>query len=200
MSSAGDSACESKLESWHVLDTKTLVDALPYIRVSVETIELPDGRIIDDFYQVYLPDSVLIFARDTDNQVIVERAYRHGLKRVSFILPAGGVEQGEDPLEAAKRELLEETGYSADHWTALGVFQSNSNQGGGKIYMFEARGAYIIAEPESGDLEEIEIMLLTDSELGDAIKNGEMVALSSVTACSLALNSWQQSGSDSGGG
>ena len=66
--------------------------------------------------------------------------------------------------------------------------------------MFEARGAYIIAEPESGDLEEIEIMLLTDSELGDAIKNGEMVALSSVTACSLALNSWQQSGSDSGGG
>ncbi len=197
MSSGGDSAPETRgsgLEEWRVLDSTSLVDALPYLKVWVEKIELPDGRIVDDFYQVHLPDSVLIFARDTDGRIIVERAYKHGLKRVSLILPAGGVEAGEEPLVAAHRELLEETGYTSEDWSPLGVFQSNSNQGGGKIFMFEARGARKTAEADSGDLEEIEVVLLDDAQLQEAIRGGEMMALSSVTACSLALNSWHQSG------
>jgi ADP-ribose pyrophosphatase len=197
VSSVGDSAPETRdsgLEEWRVRDSTPLVDALPYLKVWVEKIELPDGRIIDDFYQVYLPDSVLIFARDAEGRIIVERAYRHGLRRVSLILPAGGVEAGEEPLVAARRELLEETGYTSEDWTVLGVFQSNSNQGGGKIFMFEARGACKTADPDSGDLEEIEVVLLDDAQLEDAIRGGEMMALSSVTACSLALNSWHQSG------
>ena len=197
MSSDGDSAPDTQgsgLESWRVLDSTPLVDALPYLKVWVEKIELPDGRIVDDFYQIHLPDSVLIFARDTEGRIIVERAYRHGLKRVSLILPAGGVDSGEEPLDAARRELLEETGYTSEDWTPLGAFQSNSNQGGGKIFMFEARSARKTAEANSGDLEEIEIVLLDDAQLEGAIKGGEMVALSSVTASSLALNSWHQSG------
>lgn len=175
-------------ERWKTLRKTTLVDALPFLRVWIEQIELPDGHIIDDYYQVYLPDSVLIFARDPEGMVVVERAYKHGLRQVSLVLPAGGVEQGEQPLEAARRELLEETGYRSDRWSSLGTFQSNANQGGGRIFMFEALNAMKIAEPESGDLEEIEIVLLADADLADVIRRREMIALSSVTACSLALN------------
>ncbi len=192
MTSGGDTDPGSGLEKWRVLESTPLVDALPYLKVWVEKIQLPDGRIVDDFYQVHLPDSVLIFARDAEGRVIVERAYRHGLKRVSLILPAGGIDQGEEPLVAARRELLEETGYTSGDWAALGVFQSNSNQGGGKIFMFEARNARKTAEADAGDLEEIEVVLLSEAELEAAIKDGEMIALSSVTACSLAFNSWQQ--------
>jgi len=201
VSSGGDSAPDTQgsgLEKWRVLGSTPLVDALPYLKVWVEKIELPDGRIVDDFYQVHLPDSVLIFARNTEGRVIVERAYRHGLKRVSLILPAGGVEADEEPLVAAKRELLEETGYEAEDWSALGAFQSNSNQGGGKIFMFEARDARKTADANSGDLEEIEVVLMDEAQLESAIRGGEMIALSSVTACSLAINSWQQSDPNSG--
>lgn len=193
MSSGGDSAPDTQgsgLKEWRVLDSTPLVDALPYLKVWVEKIQLPDGRIVDDFYQVHLPDSVLIFARDTEGKIIVERAYRHGLKCVSLILPAGGVDSGEEPLVAARRELLEETGYTSEDWTALGVFQSNSNQGGGKIFMFEARDALKTANANPGDLEEIEVLLLDEQELEAAIRGFEMFALSSVAICSLALNSW----------
>jgi len=175
---------------WKTLDSTLLVDALPYLQVTVERVELPDGRVVDDFYQTYVPDSVLIFARDESGRVIVERSYRHGLRRFSLVFPAGGVNEGEEPVDAARRELLEETGFSAEGWRPLGTFQSNSNQGGGRIFMFEARGAQKAKEPDSGDLEEIEVLLLDDQELEAAIRGSGMLTLSSVAICSLALNSW----------
>ena len=102
--------------------------------------------------------------------------------------------KGDAGLIRELAKLLEETGYTSEDWSPLGAFQSNSNQGGGKIFMFEARGARKTAEADSGDLEEIEVVLLDDAQLQEAIRGGEMMALSSVTACSLALNSWHQSG------
>lgn len=178
-------------ELWKILEKTDLVDALPFLKVWVEKVELPDGRIVDDFYQVFVPDSVLIFARDTEDRIVVERAYRHALKRVSMILPAGGINEGEEPLNAARRELLEETGYSSDDWAELGAFQTNSNQGLGRVHLFEALGAKKTAEANSGDLEEIEVVLLTAGELEAAIRGGEMLAMSSIAAVSLALNGWK---------
>lgn len=83
------------LRPWKTLETREVLAALPWLKVSVERVLLPDGRTVDDFYQVYMPDSVLVFARTGDGRVVVERAYRHGIGRVSLVFPTGGVNAGE---------------------------------------------------------------------------------------------------------
>ena len=170
------------LDSWETLDTKKVFDRSPWMKVFVEKVELPGGEIVDDYYQIYMPPSALIVARTEDGKIVVERAYRHGLRRVSLLLPAGGISPGEDPLDAAKRELLEETGYAAPHWRKLGTFAAHSNQGGGRIEIFVATGARKEADPDRGDLEEIEVILLTQDELLDALRMGEVASLGAIAA------------------
>ena len=68
------------------------------------------------------------------------RSYRHALGEVMLNMPGGMVEEGEDPLAAIQRELLEETGYSAAEWTSLGNFIGNSSRGCGNYYFFSRAG------------------------------------------------------------
>ena len=89
---------------------------MPWIQLSVEQVRLPDGRVVDDYYRIKLPDYAMVFAQTTDGKIIMERLYKHGIGRVSLGLPAGLVHAGEDPLAGAQRELLEETGYEASEY------------------------------------------------------------------------------------
>lgn len=72
------------------------------------------------------PPYVMIVALDQDNIVFV-RQYRYPLKQEMIELPGGGIDEGESPLEAAKRELVEESGLIAKTWTQLGSYDSNSH-------------------------------------------------------------------------
>ena len=170
------------LASWKTLDTQEVFDLSPWMKIFKEKVELPGGEIVDDYYQIFMPSSALIIARTEDDRFIVERAYRHGLRRVSLLLPAGGISPGEDPLDAAKRELVEETGYVAPNWRKLGTFAAHSNQGGGRIEIFVASGARKEADPDRTDLEEIEVVLLTKNELIASVKEGQVASLGAIAA------------------
>jgi ADP-ribose pyrophosphatase len=149
---------------------------------------LPDGRIIDDFYQIELPEYVIVFAQTPEGSIVMERHYKHGVRRIILALPAGYLEPGEEPLKGARRELLEETGYEASNWHSLGCFVVNANQGCGKAHLFIANGVRQTQHPDSGDLEEIEILLMTRGEVIQAILNGEVATLAAVATLALALN------------
>lgn len=178
---------------WTVLDSRDLLDADPFLKVRVETVELPDGRRIPDYYQFDMPSFACIFAEMEDGRIVTYRQYRHGSRRVGLVFPGGHLSPGEEPLAAARRELLEETGLEAARWAGLGAYMVNANQGGAWSHMFHATGCRrasspIAGDPVSDDLEDTEILYLTRAELLAAIARGEMHLLTQIALVSMV---WQ---------
>jgi ADP-ribose pyrophosphatase len=159
------------------------------MEVGVERVELPDGRIVDDFLWVKTREFAMVVAVTPEGDVILERSYKHGTRRVATSLPAGYLEDGETPLDAARRELREETGYEADAWTRLGSFVVDGNYGVSTEHAFLAMGARRVGKPEGAghdDLEEIELVTLPLDEALALIERGEVAQLASVAALALA--------------
>jgi ADP-ribose pyrophosphatase len=150
---------------WRILDRRRVFAGGPIREIAVETIELPDGRIIPDYYQIQLPDYVLIFAELTDGTVPMLRQYRHGLRRVCLAFPGGAIETGESPLEAAERELREELGCVSGDWELLGSLVTNANQHCNTAHLYRARRVERVTEPDSGDLEDTVVVYLEQAKL-----------------------------------
>ena len=101
------------MNPWKLLKTEYLVDA-PWLKVAKETCELPNGKVIDDFYTLWQPDWVLILARTAEGKWVMTEQYRHGTGKIALEFPAGIIDKGETPEQAALRELQEECGYCVD--------------------------------------------------------------------------------------
>lgn len=173
---------------WTPLATREVFADPRWLRVLVQQVRLPDGRVIDDFYRVALPDYAVIVPFTDDGRIVVERHYKHGVGAVTLSAPAGMIGDGEAPLDGARRELLEETGYVADNWESLGTFTVNGNQGCGRAHLFRALGAHRVTDPASGDLEEIEVVLMTLAEIAVAMRKGDVHVLSSIAAIAMATH------------
>ena len=188
MQNSGIKTLLHRHKAWHVLSTRVIYQAKPWVELSIQRVRLPDGRVVEDYHQIRLPEYCMVFAETTEGMVIAARQYRHGVGGECITLPAGLIEESEQALEAMKRELLEETGYTADDWKSLGSYVPNSNYGCGKAHLFSASDARYVKEPCSGDLEESEVLLLTRDEIFQTISEGRIASLSMVAAVSLATN------------
>ena len=173
---------------WRILRTKLLLDRDPWMRVYSEKVELPDGRVVEGYLRVEQPDFVSIVPVRSGREIGLIRGYKHGVGAVDMQPPAGYVEKGEDVLITAQRELLEETGCQAEAWFELGSYVVSGNRGAGKAHIYLATGCQQIVEPDSGDLEEQEVVWLSLEEVKQRWIDGKFSQMATVAALALAFN------------
>ncbi|MCQ2091526.1 MAG: NUDIX hydrolase [Fibrobacter sp.] len=173
------------MKPWKLLDSSFLVDA-PWLKVAKEKCELPNGKVIDDFYTLWQPDWVLILARTAEGNWVMTEQYRHGTGKIALEFPAGIIDKNETPEEAAIRELQEECGYSMNNEQLtmnncsleknvvyLGAYPVNPDRHRGKFHVVFIDGVVRSGSTNFDDTEEIESKEMSDEELQAKMLNGE---------------------------
>jgi len=176
-----------KSSDWVVESSTSILRRQPWLEVFEEHIRLPDGRLVDDFYTIQLRNFVVVAPLTENGELILIRHYRHGPGRMTRSLPSGFIEEDESPAEAARRELLEETGFAADGWSALGSYVVDGNRRCGLEHVFLATGARRVGEPASHDLAESTVELISSEEAVECLWRGDISELASASGLALAL-------------
>lgn len=172
---------------WNILRSHVEFSVPSRLVVIRETVELPDGRVVPDYYKVQLPDFVLVLAESTEGNIVCLEQYRHGTGCFVLTLPGGHVEDGEDELVAAKRELIEETGFEAAKWEKIGSFCTLGNQRGSVCTVFYGSHAHRVTDPSSGDLEKAQVRVLSRDRLLQSVSSGQVAIASDLAAIGLVL-------------
>lgn len=172
---------------WKTLSRSTVYNHSKWLTVENHTIQLPDGSVIREWPWMICPDYVNVVAVTERNEFICFRQPKYSVSGISLAPVGGYLEQGEDPLVAAQRELREETGYEATEWIRLGSYAVDGNHGAGRAHLYLATGARNVTEAIHDDLEEQHLVLLTRNEVLEALTRGEFKVLSWSAALALAL-------------
>lgn len=175
------------LRPFKTLSRRTILKHNKFLMVESHTVEWPGGRVVSDWPWIVGPDASIVVAVTIDHLFLCFRQVKYAING-TCLAPVGGIlEPGEMPEDAAKRELLEETGYQAEVWTSLGSYHVDPNRGAGVSHLFLAEGARLVSEPIADDIEDQHLLLLTHSEIQCALDAGEFKALCWVAAMALAL-------------
>lgn len=160
---------------WEVLRREYLFRQ-PWLTLRRDRVRVPTGAVIEDYYVWEYPPWVNVVAVTADDRLVLVRQYRHGLSAVHYELPAGAVELTDaDPLAAARRELLEETGFSQGEWSALMICSANPGTHNNIAHSFLAIGVEPTASPTPEASEDLRACLVPVSMVKEMIEAGEIV-------------------------
>src|SRR5262245_53758833 len=163
---------------WKVLKSEYLFKRF-WHTVRVERLQLPTGAIIEEYYVTEFLPWVNVVAVTEDDRILLIRQYRHGLGQVNYEIPAGTTEPGEagdGALEAAaRRELLEETGYGGGRWSLLMTLSANPALQNNPAHTFLAEGVVRMAAAHLEPGEDLRLHPVTLAEARALLDEGEIV-------------------------
>jgi len=175
-----------QVKPWRTFNRRILLERPPWFTVGTHDVELPDGEILREYNWIAMRSFTIVVPLLDGDRTILARSYKLGVNEISLSLPAGYLEDGEEPLAGAKRELREETGHEAPEWLSLGRYVVDGNYGSGAMYAFIAKGAHKVCEPNSGDHEEQELLVMPFTEALAKLRAGEVAQQSTAAALGLA--------------
>ena len=162
------------IQPWKKNSDKVAYDC-GFFQVHVQQSSSPVTGKEHPFYVLSTWDWVNIIAITDDGKIPMVYQYRHGSEDFSLEVPGGAVDRRDgDPLEGAKRELLEETGYKAREWVNLGKLRPNPAILNNFCHIYLALGAEKVAELDLDEAEELEVRLYTLTEIEDMIRQGKL--------------------------
>lgn len=166
-----------KLENrkWKVLASEKLLNRGTWMNLRQDRVQLPSGSIVPEWFVLEFPDWINVIAVTRDGHIVMEDQYRHALGQTHFELPAGVVDPGETPLEAAKRELSEETGFGGGEWSLFMKVSPNPTNHTNFSYTFLATDVEPIGTQHQEATEDIRVHLLTLDEVYEILTSGQIV-------------------------
>jgi len=174
---------------WHVLSTSRVLDS-PYLQIRSERVVLPNGLTLPDYYIIENRGWVGIVPFTADGRFLINNQYKHGIGERVLEFPAGGIDAGEDdPLAAANRELMEESGYSVEQHNMELLAHMIANPTGAvtRIWWYLARDVRKTGGQKLDPAEEIENALVTPAELLELIHGGKFAVQGQVAAAYMAM-------------
>ena len=166
-----------KLENrkWTVLESKQLLYKGTWMNLRQERVQLPSGAIVPEWFILEFPDWINIIAITKEGKFVMENQYRHALGQTHYELAAGVVDPGETPLEAAKRELIEETGYGGGEWQLFMTASPNPTNHTNLSYTFLATGVEKLTGQHLEATEDINVDIFTEDEVRELLLSGQII-------------------------
>lgn len=174
-----------QLPHWKRLDRKTVYQT-KFLSLYEDMVELPSGDVFDDYSVASVPDGVIIVATDTEGRLITQVEYKYAVDDVVLNFPAGSVEPGEEPLDVARRELREESGYESDELELVAtLYNDYPSKMTHLVHVVRAKNARLVGTPQREATETIGEVRLLIADMSDY--GGEFNTTYTVSALALTL-------------
>jgi 8-oxo-dGTP pyrophosphatase MutT (NUDIX family) len=165
---------EIRIRSWRAIDTRRLLETRVFSVDAHRRASRETGRE-GEFYVLEAPDWINVVAVTDEDEIVLVEQYRHGTRHNTLEIPGGMVDpEDADPLAAARRELLEETGYASESWRHIGTVEPNPAIMSNRCFTYLATGARRIAEPSPDGHEEIRVVLERASRVPELLREGRI--------------------------